>query len=701
MNAFLSPDSISMLCLLLFRISAILVIAWIVNFAIRYRYANLSIVLWRTTTLFLFASFAFVVWLPDWGPNFASNDRQSVAPMASSQNSAAHLPFDYLATETGMTSSVSDQPAAKEGRNLSGDSAAAVLPAPTPNQTAAKIPLSHQLLTISLLSYVIGVTALLWILLRDWWSVRALIRTSTLASSQTDTIGNDICHAIGSRRVPRFLLSDKVRVPMACGIFSPAVVLPAGADEQTNAKDLKQILSHECVHLSNNDIFWSLLIRLASILLWPHPLTWKIGEAHRFACDVNCDAFASTDSRESYAQLLARLALEYSSFKSESQVAMAICGHSDTVKRIQFVQQGVVRVKFPFMLGSVLTLTMLFCTVATFGSVVSQPGIQNSESAQDPETKGVEQSNSNEDEQKSDEVPEESELFPLEIVVFGEDNQPIQDATVVISSLRTKLERASAHSNGQFIEEGSAQTDSDGIASVSYPKYVYEKMETGYIVLRIRHPDFANYVDQMVEVAPGLSIEVNMKSGRKLSFTAIDEKANRQLKEHVYAITPRDNSGSKWTNLDGTLSSGSIDKEVPSMMLVATKEGQPTLFSDLIDLEKTPNKSAIKLRSGNSIKGRLADNVPRPIRNGTVALGIAFSLGARPTHDNAVRWTDHVVIEEDGSFEFPSVPRSETVHLLANCDGWVSDRLLLRSQLCDSILTSRRKTMRFECRTTW
>ena len=56
----------------------------------------------------------------------------------------------------------------------------------------------------------------------------------------------------------------------------------AGAEcEEARPDDLRAILAHELAHARNHDLAWNLAAHVASILLWFHPLAWRIRAAMR------------------------------------------------------------------------------------------------------------------------------------------------------------------------------------------------------------------------------------------------------------------------------------------------------------------------------------------------------------------------------------------------------------------------------------
>ena len=80
------------------------------------------------------------------------------------------------------------------------------------------------------------------------------------------------------------------------------------ADHQTG---LQAVLAHELAHVRGGDLAWMLLSRWVAILLWFHPLAWRLRAAHESACESVCDTVAAEymGSVDSYSRVLAEVAL--------------------------------------------------------------------------------------------------------------------------------------------------------------------------------------------------------------------------------------------------------------------------------------------------------------------------------------------------------------------------------------------------------
>ena len=96
----------------------------------------------------------------------------------------------------------------------------------------------------------------------------------------------------------------------------------------------------------NHDLIWNDVLHVVSILLWFHPLIWRVRPAHAAACDAVCDAIAAEKLGDvgSYSRVLARLALRAANAPATGVLAMARV--ADVRRRIEALNRRVFRVTF-------------------------------------------------------------------------------------------------------------------------------------------------------------------------------------------------------------------------------------------------------------------------------------------------------------------------------------------------------------------
>ena len=82
-----------------------------------------------------------------------------------------------------------------------------------------------------------------------------------------------LARALGIRRRVDLLQTPSGSMPMVCGLFRPAVLLPAGAGQWTPERR-RVVLLHELAHVRRGDLAAHLIARTALSIHWYNPLAW-------------------------------------------------------------------------------------------------------------------------------------------------------------------------------------------------------------------------------------------------------------------------------------------------------------------------------------------------------------------------------------------------------------------------------------------
>ncbi len=166
----------------------------------------------------------------------------------------------------------------------------AVTPGPTPGPAGVwRVFSSTTLAQWMLWVWVAGALVVLLRLLRGAVLVRRVQRRATLLDSPDWTRplieGAD---RLGLAREPLLLTSDAVLMPILCGVFRPAIVLPAEAREWTERRR-RAVLCHELAHVRRFDLGQTILSRIGCALYWFHPLFWVAARRLRLESERACD----------------------------------------------------------------------------------------------------------------------------------------------------------------------------------------------------------------------------------------------------------------------------------------------------------------------------------------------------------------------------------------------------------------------------
>ncbi|HEX5073321.1 MAG TPA: HEAT repeat domain-containing protein [Gemmatimonadaceae bacterium] len=150
-----------------------------------------------------------------------------------------------------------------------------------------------------------GIWATVALLFAGWLgfgalSVRRIIRRARPLESQ-DWMNPlwEVADRLELDSAPRLVRSDDAKMPFACGLLRPTIVLPAESDSWTLDRR-RAVLLHELAHVRRRDLVGHTVGRFACALYWFHPLVWTAAKRLRSeserACDdlaLNCGARAS------------------------------------------------------------------------------------------------------------------------------------------------------------------------------------------------------------------------------------------------------------------------------------------------------------------------------------------------------------------------------------------------------------------------
>ncbi|HEV7990179.1 MAG TPA: M56 family metallopeptidase, partial [Gemmatimonadaceae bacterium] len=124
------------------------------------------------------------------------------------------------------------------------------------------------------------------------FTVRRLVRRSVPLDDQAwRNPLYEVSDRLGLTEAPRLLLSHEAKMPFACGLLQPTIVLPAECETWSQDRRLA-VLLHELAHVRRHDLVGHTLGRLVCAVYWFHPLAWTAARQLRSESERACDDLA-------------------------------------------------------------------------------------------------------------------------------------------------------------------------------------------------------------------------------------------------------------------------------------------------------------------------------------------------------------------------------------------------------------------------
>ena len=103
----------------------------------------------------------------------------------------------------------------------------------------------------------------------------------------------EVADRLALDEAPRLVRSEDAKMPFACGLLRPTIVLPAESDSWTLDRR-RAVLLHELAHVRRRDLVGHTVGRFACALYWFHPLVWTAAKRLRSESERACDDLALT-----------------------------------------------------------------------------------------------------------------------------------------------------------------------------------------------------------------------------------------------------------------------------------------------------------------------------------------------------------------------------------------------------------------------
>ncbi|MEM7473482.1 MAG: hypothetical protein AAF483_00680 [Planctomycetota bacterium] len=267
----------------------------------------------------------------------------------------------------------------------------------------------------------------------------------------------------------------------------------------------------------------------------------------------------------------------------------------------------------------------------------------------------------------------------ITVLVVDEDDKPVEGVQVSAMGLRCEEDPGSWYGwpiqNAGRTNKG--KTDGDGKVSIAYPtKFGVPPnfQTTNKLDITFTH---YNYVLGRQEYDPRGTDELKhtLLSGCEVSFTAQNE-AGEPLSD--FWISMAGSGGrAEWNLEKGEIRSRGVPDGSWQTMLVAPQPDGKTLFSGVLPTRFRKDSEfairGVKLTPGLELQGQLDAKVPRPIQDGKVIVWQLPKPKGRvhATENASLGWSASTSINEDGTFAFPSLPRTGQLQFIALCRRWI------------------------------
>jgi len=169
------------------------------------------------------------------------------------------------------------------------------------------------------------------------WRLRS--QSTVVPLDELHVVVRETVEHAGQRRSFEVRASEHVHVPMAIGLFEPAVVFPKYLLGELSPGQLKQLVLHESTHLLRYDDWTNLVQKLMQALLFFHPAVWWLENKLTLEREMACDeaVVAETHDARSYAECLAALAERSMFRRSLALVQAAVSRLRHTSLRVEQV----------------------------------------------------------------------------------------------------------------------------------------------------------------------------------------------------------------------------------------------------------------------------------------------------------------------------------------------------------------------------
>jgi beta-lactamase regulating signal transducer with metallopeptidase domain/HEAT repeat protein len=308
----------------------VLVIALVLNFALRRSSAASRHLVWSLALASLLAIPLLSFGLPSWQvpvlPDSFAVARHEAAMNSDEFIAPASMASGSLPQDSQPSITVKEQ-ARTNARGFPEP------PAPVSRQSTSG-PLDWS--SLALMVWMAGALSILVRLLIGtaivWWMAR---RAGRITDGEWVSLVERLAAQVGINRPVTLLKSSRITMPVTCGLVRSAVLLPSDTDDWSEERR-HVVLLHELAHVKRRDCLTQMLAQVACAIYWFNPLIWGAARQLRMERERACDDHvldAGTKASD-YADHLLDLARSFRSARCSSLAAVAIARRSQLEGRL-------------------------------------------------------------------------------------------------------------------------------------------------------------------------------------------------------------------------------------------------------------------------------------------------------------------------------------------------------------------------------
>ena len=307
--------------------------------------------------------------------------------------------------------------------------------------------------------WLAGVFVLSLLQLSSWVRVRRVLRDAEPAPDEITSACRQLVTAAGCRQQVSVQKHAGISSPVLSGVLRPVILLPTWMCEQDSRNDWPGVFAHELSHVRSFDLFWQRVIHVLSVLLWFHPLAWRLQRTHLMFCELKADLDSARllgETRD-YVRTLARVALAVA--RPAAGVGLAMARTSDISRRLSVLKSSVLQAP-PSLRRLIATgLCGLLLPLAVGGLQLAA-----AESDEEPNTTTTEK-----DRAKS--PPSGTSTERLTVRIIDEKGKPVRGVSLVVRR-EDDLKNVRPDEKGNVIVKIPRPVPSRVVLTVKAPRHV-------------------------------------------------------------------------------------------------------------------------------------------------------------------------------------------------------------------------------------